>query len=398
MKNYNTEAILSRICERVYSNAERFNGGIPSDTTDIDGKFAIKSGGSWTDSFFIGILNLAYLYTKNDDYMKFESGYNDFFRKRAENDPKWCEENNVIPLDHDTGFIFMLSEVYRYKLTGDAEARDTALTAVEHLAARFNEKGGFIRAWDRWEWDTDPQFIEDKKGKIIADSMMNLSLLFWAWEETGDKRFYHIAVTHADTVMKYIVRPDGSTYHQYNFDRITGIPKRGCTGQGYADDSCWSRGQAWVIYGFTQCYKYTGDARYLETALKAAEYFINNLTAMGLALWDFACRELPFHPYDSSACAIALSGLISLDKCSESNFLKNGIDRLCSGIMRHCSALDIDGWESLLLHACGGPAYSKGNESQIINPAVDTPMIYGDYYFFESMLKLHDERYIEFIK
>lgn len=397
MEKCEIKKILDKICSRVDANAKRFDGRIPGDSTDADGKYLLNVGGGWTDSFFVGMLNLAFAYTEDDEYMTYCKGYSSYFSKRAENDEQWCEENGIIPLDHDTGFLFMLSEVYRYKLTGDESAKDTALLAADKLAKRFNDKGGFIRAWDTWKWDTDEEFINDKKGKIIADSMMNLSLLFWAWKETGNERFYNIAVTHANTVMKYIVRPDGSSFHQYNFNPETGEPKRGCTGQGYADDSCWSRGQAWLIYGFTQCYRYTDDERYLDTAVKTAKFFIDNICVNGLVPWDFSCKDFGVRPYDSSACAIALSGMISLNSICPSKSVEDAIYKLYKGIMTQCSALDIDGWESVLLHACGGPAYSAGKENIIINPRIDCPMMYGDYYFFEALLKLYDDKYIDFI-
>ena len=381
--------IIKQICKRTYTNGLRFEGDIPNNTTDAYGRFNL-GGGGWTDGFYTGLVYLAYAYTKDKKFLEIADKYQPFFRQRAENDPDWCNENNVLPLDHDTGFIFKLSQVYRYKLTGDEEARTLALKAADILAERFNPAGGFIRAWDTWKWDTDPQFIEDKKGKMIIDSMMNIALLFWAHSETGDKRYYDIAVTHADTIAKYIVRPDGSTFHQFNFDPVTGAPKKGVTGQGYADDSCWSRGQAWAVYGFTETYEFTQNTAYLDVAEKTAHYFISHLMPYGLPLWDFDREKQPFRPIDASAAAIALSGLITLNNYRPSAEIKNGIKALLSGLLTHCSALSIGNWESVLLHACIGSAYQKGNERTLIVPYTDCPLIYADYYFLEALMKLEN--------
>lgn len=319
--------ILEKTCARTYSNAQRFDGKIPVNSTDAFGKFKL-GGGGWTDGFFVGMLYLAYAYTKDDRFLKCADVYQPYFERRAENDADWCEKNGVLPLDHDIGFIFKLTQIYRYKLTDDKNAAALAMKAADILAMRYNPKGQFIRAWDTWKWDTDLEFIEAKKGKIIIDSMMNLALLFWASEYSGNEKYKNIAVHHADTVAKYILRPDGSTFHQFDFDPETGAPKQGVTGQGYSDDSCWSRGQAWAIYGFCEAYEYTKNEKYLQISEKAAEYFLAHLMPAGLPLWDFSCEKLAFSPYDASAAAVALSGLISLNKHVKKEIYTTGISKL----------------------------------------------------------------------
>ena len=391
--------MINKIFERTYKNGIRFEGKIPPNTTSADGKFLLSNGGGWTDSFYVGMLYLGYAYTNDKKFLAVADKYQDFFKLRAANNPDWCEKNNIIPLDHDTGFIFSLSQVRRYMLTKDENAKQIAIKAAKILAGRFHENGQFIRAWDTWKWDNDPKFIEEKKGKMIIDSMMNLSLLFWAGEETGDESLTATAKAHADTIAKYIVRKDGSTFHQFNFNPMTGEPINGCTGQGYSDDSCWSRGQAWAVYGFSQTYLNTGDKKYLDIAKKCAYYFIDKLTVTGLPLWDFKCSQKAFRPYDSSAAAIALSGLLNINYCIEDKKISDGIKAIYTGITEHCSALGIPDWESILLHACVGPAYHAENDNLLINPNVDCPIVYADYYFTEAILKMHDsEKYIELLR
>lgn len=382
------ETLLDKLCERVYVDSLRFQGGIPRTSTDVNGAYQLGGMGGWTDAFFPGMLYLCYGYSGQEKFLKEADRYQPYFTKRAENDADWCQRENVLPLDHDTGFLFKLTQVYRWKLTGDEHARALALQAARNLAGRFHEKGGFIRAWDTWAWDKDPAFIEEKKGKAIVDSMMNIALLFWAWEQSGEEEFFHIARTHADTLARHIVREDGSTYHQYNFDPQTGAPLRGVTGQGYSDESCWSRGQGWAIYGFAETYLYTKDPLHLETAKRAARYFMEHLTPMDLPLWDFDCGSLTLRPFDSSAAAVAASGLITLWRVSGKEEYLQGAQRLLRGLLTHCSALDIPGWESLLLHGCIGRAYAKGAENVILNPYLDSPLIYGDYYFLEALVRM----------
>lgn len=381
---------IAAICDRVYTNGLRFDGALPLRSTDAWGKFELGGYGGWTDSFYTGMIYLAYSCTRDEKFLRLADRYQDYYRKRAENDPDWCAKNQVLPLDHDTGFIFLLSQVLRYELTGEAEAKTLALKAADTLAARFKPNGNYILASDTWPWDTDPIFIEEKKGRIIIDSMMNIALLFWASKVSGDSRYAQIATKHANTVRTYMLRPDGSTIQAFKFDPVTGAPKSGEAGQGYGDDSCWARGQAWALYGFTQTYEFTGDAAYFETALQAAHYFVGHLQPHGLPVWDFACANQIFHPIDSSAAAIALSGLLSLRRFTKDPAVEQGAQRLLNGLLQHCSALSISGWESILLHGCIGPAYQQGAESNICIPFLDCPLVYGDYYFFEALLKLRD--------
>ena len=157
------------------------------------------------------------------------------------------------------GFMFLPTAVADYKLTGNARSRKTALHAANLLAGRFNPAGGFIRAWNQSE-------DKDTRGWAIIDSMLNISLLYWASEETKDPRFRKIAMMHADTTKAHFVRPDGSVKHIVEFDPETGEAVRSYGGQGYKEGSSWTRGQGWAVYGFVISYLHTGKQEYLDTA------------------------------------------------------------------------------------------------------------------------------------
>lgn len=390
---------MENIMDRIYSNGVSFDGKIPACKINEKGQYVLSKGGAWTDSFWVGVFYLAYAYTKEQKYLDIANKYQSFFKERVENDAEVCKQKGYLPLDHDTGFIFSLSQVARYKLTGDIEAREIALKAANILAARFRENGNYILAWDTWPWDNDEQFIHEKKGKMIIDSMMNIPLLMWAYNETGDKRFEHIAVTHAHTVRKYIVRQDGSSYHQFNFDPETGVPVKGVTGQGYHDESCWSRGQAWGIYGFALMYGYTKEIEFLETAIKLADYFISNLDSSFIPLWDFSAKKTVYRPWDSSAGAIAASGIIEISKHLNGEEEEKYLDiakRIICHITMHCGTLDMEDYQPIILHGCIGPAYKKDDEKSLLNAYTDTPTVYGDYFYVEALVKIFDSNFAVF--
>lgn len=386
----NFKETLAIFTQKALTNGRNFGARIPSHRMDINGKHIFIKGGGWTDSFWVGVLNIAYSLTKKDEYLEISEKYQDFFRLRVQNTDEINKREKFLPLDHDIGFIFSLSQVARYKLIGDEESKDMALKAADILAGRFNEKGKFIRAWDAFPWDKDPLEIEEKKGKFIIDCMMNLPLLFWASEQTGDEKYKNVAMSHIATVMKYMVRKDYSTYHTFNMNHITGEPIGGKTGQGYSDESCWSRGQAWGLYGFSLAYKYTKNEEYLNVAKNIAEYFYSNLGDIKVPVWDFSCKEKVFCPIDSSAAAIASCGLLEIAKHTEGTKYYDMALSIMDDLTKLCSTFDMPKFEPFLLHGCVGSVYREENENVIFNPFIDTPLIYGDYFYYEALARIND--------
>ncbi len=206
------------------------------------GRWAVNGG--WTEGFWTGILWRLYDYTGQDR-----------FRTSARRYTRALAHAKADFSDHDLGFLFYYSCVLENALTGDPAMIEPALAAARRLADRFNPAGGFIRAHGAL---SDPE----RAGYAIIDTVMNLRLLFWAHGLTGEQRLREIAIAAANTLAVEYVRPDGSTYQVVWFNPITGAVERKATHQGYSETSCWSRGQAWGIYGFTQTYKATGDTRF----------------------------------------------------------------------------------------------------------------------------------------
>jgi unsaturated chondroitin disaccharide hydrolase len=213
--------------------------------------------------------------------------------------------------------------------------------------------------------------------------MMNLPLLWWAYKETGDELYYDAACEHAFTTMQYFVRKDGSTYHIVEFDPNNGqVMKRG-TLQGYNDESCWSRGQAWAIYGFALAYKYSKRKEFLKTVEKLAGYYIANCPSDFVPYWDFNDSEIPNTVKDSSAAAITASGLLDLSDVEPDKRRAEKYEEIACKILESLTMNYLTKGKAvpgILIHGC----FDKP-DSYI---AVDNSLIWGDYYYMEALVKL----------
>lgn len=211
--------------------------------------------------------------------------------------------------DHDIGFLFLPTSVANWRKTGNEKSYRNALHAANLLAGRFNPVGNYIRAWNN-----NPLIGSQINGWMIIDCMMNIPLLYWAAKECKDPRFQHIAMAHAKTAQKYIVRPDGSCNHILIFDAETGEFIDNPGGQGYGQGSSWSRGQSWAVYGFALSYRHTGDESFLATAKQCAHYCISNIAVKNwLPLVDYRAPSEPVK-YDTTAGMITAAGLLELSE------------------------------------------------------------------------------------
>lgn len=330
--------------------------------------YARSHANHWVDGFWSGQLWLAYAKTGDREFFDAARRQRAYFADRLARPHSH---------DHDLGFLYSLSVVADYRLTGDETARQMGLAAAHALAARFNPHGKFIRAWNDWPSETSAWRMR-KRGKMIVDCMENLALLCWAGEASGNPKFRTIAIEHATTAAHTLVRSDGSTYHTYNFDPLAGRPLGGETYQGYSDESCWSRGQAWGIHGFAQMYANTGIARFRDTAQQLADYAIAHLPPDGVPLWDY-CLPADAPQYrDSSAAAITAAGLLLLaDRCDErrASAYRSAGHLILNELIANYTTARHPRAEGLLLH---GAAF-------VAEGLVDTMLPYGDYYYLEAL-------------
>lgn len=289
--------------------------------------------------------------------------------ERAEKmlDAAFCDYDH---LHHDVGFMWLISSGASFRLTGNDQSRKRTLLAANLLAGRFNP-AGFIRAWN-----------EDRAGWAIIDCMMNLNLLYWASDYTGDPRFRKIAMAHADTAMVHFVRADGSCNHIVIFDPETGAFLDAPAGQGYAPGSSWSRGQAWALYGFALSFLHTGKQEYLETARRVADYFISQIQDDWIPRCDFRQPEGDGLK-DACAGAIAACGLLELAKLTEEKQYFDAAVSMLSALDAHCTA-----WSDAspaILKNCTGSYH--GNDHNIA-------MNYADFFFMEAILKLRGDTFL----
>lgn len=358
-----TQAKLSAECNRIKDK-------IPYWTTDgtyqID--YAEKDIYWWTNGFWPGILWKMYWLTKEGQYKLYAQSVEQKLDKAL---------YGFNGLHHDVGFMWLHSAVADYRLTGSQQARSRGLLAASVLAGRYNPQGEYIRAWN-------PECVEpgeDCTGWIIVDSMMNIPLLYWASEELQDKRFYYVAKHHADTVLRTLVREDGSCGHIAEIDPDTGSLNKIFAGQGYSDTSAWSRGQSWILYGFALSYRYTKDERYLNTAKKVAHYFMSNCSLTDFVpLCDFRQPEQP-KIYDASAGLCAACGLMELAEhiCEEEKQLYNNFaQRMVQAIGDTCCNWDEQ--QDSIVQNCR-VAYHNDARHQ-------TDLIYADYFLLEALMRI----------
>jgi rhamnogalacturonyl hydrolase YesR len=294
-------------------------------------------------------------------------------------DPQWAaeakkwtanlEKEKFNTHTHDLGFMLYCSFGNGLRLTGDATYKDILLQGAKSLSTRFNEKAGVIKSWDHGRW----QF------PVIIDNMMNLELLFWATKVSGDSSFYKIAVTHALTTMKNHFRPDNSSYHVLDYDTLNGSIRWRGTAQGLADESAWARGQAWGLYGYTVTYRETKDKRFLDQAVKIADFILSNpnMPKDKVPCWDYS---EPNKERDASAGAIAASALLELGGYVKDSkrYYQAATDILTSLSSPQYMAKPGTNNGFILMHSTGHkPAKSE----------IDVPLIYADYYFMEGLLR-----------
>lgn len=330
------------------------------------GRYDSTDADWWTSGFWPGLLWLAYQRSRDERLAALAIAAEDDLA-RAIGDERFDG------LHHDVGFQFLPTAVMRHLLTGDPAARRRGLLAASLLMGRFNPASGVIEAWNGPE----------HRGKAIIDSLMNLPLLYWASEESGDRRYRNVADVHARAVLRHFVRADGSVHHIIRFDQDSGARAEELGGQGYAPESAWSRGQAWALAGFAVAHRWTGEADYLAAARRIADAFLAALPPAGVPPWDFRAPDAATAPRDSSAGAIAAAGLLELAHLlagPESEGYERAARDLLLALSRGCATWDEPAEDALLRHATG---HLPGGRE------IDVSLIYGDYYYLAALGKLN---------
>lgn len=339
-------------------------------TTDKNGNIVYIPIDDWTSGFFPGSIWLTYELTKDNKWLPLAEKYTESL-----------DSVKYLKWHHDVGFMIGCSYLTGLRVTNNPEYKEVIIEAAKSLSTRFRPNAGVIQSWDA---DKGWQSQRGWKCPVIIDNMMNLELLFEATRFSRDSSFYNIAVSHADATMKHQFRPDFSCYHVVDFDPETGEVRKRQTAQGYADESAWARGQAWALYGYTTCYRYTQDKKYLNQAENVYKFIFNNknLPEDLVPYWDFDAPNIPNEPRDASAAAAIASALYELSTYISDKGYKETADKIMNslGSENYRAKVGTNG-NFILMHSVGSIPH---------NSEIDVPLNYADYYFLEALKRKKD--------
>lgn len=353
-------------------NSLQYTDGCFPQIFTIDGMYPTGKNTEWTPGFFTGIHWLCYELTQDEAFKAAALAQVDSFYTRIVTHD--CTDN------HDLGFLYTLSCTAAYQLTGSEKAQEAALLAADELLLRFQEKGQFLQAWGATD---NPAHY-----RMIIDCLLNVPLLYWASEQTGNAIYREKAVAHSETAMRHLFRLDCSTYHTFFFEPLTGAPVKGITAQGYSNDTAWARGQAWGIYGMALCYRYTRNPKALAIFRGVLDYYLQHLPENDIPFWDLSFTDGSGEPWDSSAAAIAACGVLEMASLVDTETAAAYHDlatKIAGSLYRHCRAIPAERQTGLLLHG----VYNKKSPFNTREDAgVDESNLWGDYFWLELLARL----------
>ena len=362
-------AALDRAVEQVRLDLPVYAGNCQNHSS-VGGVYPPCDNTQWTCGFWPGEIWLAYEHTGDKVFRDAGLALAEDFGRRI---------REKIEVDHhDMGFLYTPACVAAYRLTGDKGARDAAIAAADQLLTRFQPKGEFLQAWGAMD--------EAGNYRFIIDCLMNLPLLYWASEETGDGRYADIAKRHTATCLANSFRPDGSTYHTF-YMNADGTPGYGRTCQGYKDDSFWARGQAWGVYGSILSWRYTKDPAAMDAFHKALSFYLTRLPEDRVPCWDMVFQPDSGEPRDSSSAAIVACGLLEARRVlppEESGGYEQLAREMMGSLARDYAAPLREG-AGLILHG----TYSKKSPYNTCTPeGVDECTSWGDYFYMEALTRI----------
>ena len=364
------KAAIDLAMEQLHVNMEYFKEEFPTPAT-FDNIYPKMDNTEWTNGFWTGELWLGYEYT-NEEAMKQLAQANDrSFLDRVK---------RRIELDHhDLGFLYTPSCMAEYKLLHTPEAKEASILAADKLIERYQEVGGFIQAWG--------ELGKPEHYRLIIDCLLNIQLLFWASEQTGDPKYAQMATQHFYTSANNVIRDDASAFHTFYFDPKTGEPVKGVTRQGYSDDSAWARGQAWGIYGIPLTYRFVKDEDCFGLFKGITNYFLNRLPKDHVSYWDLIFGDGSGHSRDSSATATAVCGIHEMLKHlpevdSDKLTYKYAMHAMLRSLIDNYANREIKPGRPLLLHGVYSWHSGKG---------VDEGNIWGDYYYLEALIRFYKD-------
>ena len=361
---------LNAASRQVIGNLEQFTSRFPKAYSQ-NGFYEAVDNVDWTPGFWTGEIWLAYEFTWNPACRQAGQVQMESFLKRI--------QNKIDVETHDLGFLYSPSCVAGYKLTGSQVGREAALMAAKELICRFHKKGEFIQAWG-------PLGAKDNY-RLIIDCLLNLPLLYWASEESGEEIYRTVAQKHIKTALANVIRPDFSTWHTFFFDPETGKPDHGATCQGYRDGSAWARGQAWGIYGTAIGFRYTKEPAYLPVFRGVTDYFLRHLPEDLVPYWDLEFGDGDPEPRDSSSASIAACGMLEMAKYleePEAGYYRKIARKIMKSLVDRYRVKDEKESNGLVLHS----TYSNHSPYNTCNHyGVDECNLWGDYFYMEALTR-----------
>ena len=364
------KAAIDLAMEQLHVNMEYFKEEFPTPAT-FDNIYPKMDNTEWTNGFWTGELWLGYEYTNEEAMKKLAQANDRSFLDRVK---------RRIELDHhDLGFLYTPSCMAEYKLLHTPESKEASILAADKLIERYQEVGGFIQAWG--------ELGKPEHYRLIIDCLLNIQLLFWASEQTGDPKYAQMATQHFYTSANNVIRDDASAFHTFYFDPKTGEPVKGVTRQGYSDDSAWARGQAWGIYGIPLTYRFVKDEDCFGLFKGMTNYFLNRLPKDHVSYWDLIFGDGSGHSRDSSATATAICGIHEMLKHlpevdSDKLTYKYAMHAMLRSLIDNYANREIKPGRPLLLHGVYSWHSSKG---------VDEGNIWGDYYYLEALIRFYKD-------
>ena len=384
MNNYENIPLITReeVCDGLQNCANQILKILPEFTDKFQGSnsenlwYQPVENRSWTTGFWTGEIWLAYEFTKDERLKEAALVQCDSFYERI--------TEGISIASHDMGFLYSLSCVAAYKLTGNEKAKEAALLAADNLITMFREKGNFIQSIN--QPDNKLEY------RMIVDTLLNLPILYWASEVTGDAKYRDIAVMHFRTTVDVLLREDGSVSQAARFDNETGAHLLNYTRQGYSDTSAWSRGQAWAVYGPAISYKYTGLQECKDMYAKTAPYFMEHLPEDMVAYFDLCFTEGDEWPRDSSAAAIAACGMLEMAKyleAEEAEYYVNCAKKIMKSLYDNYMVRDFSKSNGLLLH--GTYCCKTDFNAMRSDLGKDECTSFGDYFFMEALIRMYKD-------
>lgn len=342
------------------------------DSNSVNNFYPPTENVEWTTGFCTGEYWLAYELTGKSEFKEAALHHVDSFLERI--------ENHIDVDHHDMGFLYTPSCVAAYMLTGSEVGKKAALLAADNLMSRFQEKGQFLQAWG--------ELGAEDNYRLIIDCLLNVPLLFWATDVTGDEKYRQAALAHTKTSISCVVRPDNSTYHTFFFDPKTGEPVKGVTRQGYRDGSAWARGQAWGVYGMALSYRHTKDCVCIEMFERVTDFFLDHLPADDVPYWDLDFKDGDGEPKDSSAAAAAVCGMLEMAQYlpgEKADKYVNAAKKILASLMRDYAVKSPEESNGLLLHG----VYAKSSKfNPVEDRGVDECNTWGDYFYMEALTRV----------